>query len=259
MEIKAEKITPYGSDDPKSRQVEAMFDNIAPAYDFMNRAMTFGVDRSWRRKVVRAIAADLPATILDVATGTGDMALQLASAIPTAHITGVDLSEGMLTVGRRKVAEASLEERILLTRGDCLQLPFADASFDSVTVAFGVRNFEHLDRGYAEMARVLRAGGKLYIIELSTPRSPLVSPFYRLYTRWLIPAVGRFVSKDTRAYTYLPDSIAAMPQGDKMLALMTDAGLITPRLHSLTFGVCSIYTAVKPPIPASPSSNPPRQ
>ena len=156
MEIKAEKITPYGSNDPKSRQVEAMFDNIAPAYDFMNRAMTFGVDRSWRRKVVRAIAADSPAALLDVATGTGDMALQLARAIPGCRITGVDLSEGMLSVGRRKIQEAGLANRITLTKGDCLALPFPDDTFDAVTVAFGVRNFEHLDRGYAEMARVLR-------------------------------------------------------------------------------------------------------
>lgn len=246
MEIKAEKITPYGSNDPKSRQVEAMFDNIAPAYDFMNRAMTFGVDRSWRRKVVRAIAADSPAALLDVATGTGDMALQLTRAIPGCRITGVDLSEGMLSVGRRKIQEAGLADRIALTKGDCLALPFPDDTFDAVTVAFGVRNFEHLDRGYAEMARVLRPGGKLYVIELSTPTSPLIRPFYRLYTRWIIPAAGRLVSKDVSAYSYLPASIAAMPQGDRMLSLMTGAGLEAPALRPLTFGVCTIYTAVKP-------------
>lgn len=246
MEIKAEKITPYGGSDPKSRQVEAMFDNIAPAYDFMNRAMTFGVDRSWRKKVVRAIAADSPSDLLDVATGTGDMALQLARAIPGCAITGIDLSEGMLAVGRRKTAEAGLSGRVTLRQADCLALPFPDASFDAVTVAFGVRNFEHLDRGYAEMARVLRPGGKLYVIELSTPRSPLVRPFYNLYTRAIIPAVGRLISKDSRAYSYLPASIAAMPQGDRMLALMTGAGLSSPSLRPLTFGVCTIYTAVKP-------------
>ncbi len=246
MQIKAEKITPYGHDDPKGKQVEAMFDNIAPAYDFMNRAMTFGVDRGWRRKVVKAIAADSPATLLDVATGTGDMAIQLARAIPGCRITGIDLSEGMMAVGRKKVEDAGLTDRIAFRQADCLKLPFADNSFDAVTVAFGVRNFEHLDRGYAEMARVLRPGGKLYVIELSTPTNPVVKPFYKLYTRGIIPLVGRMVSKDRSAYSYLPASIAAMPQGGEMLALMTGAGLSGPSLRRLTFGVCTIYTAGKP-------------
>lgn len=247
LEIKAEKITPYGSDRPKGAQVEAMFDNIAPAYDFMNRAMTLGIDRSWRRKVVRAVAAMKPAAILDVATGTGDLALQLARACPSATVTGVDLSEGMLAVGRRKVADAGMADRIILSQADCLNLPFDDNSFDAVTVAFGVRNFEHLDRGYAEMARVLRPGGQLFVLELSVPPSPLVRPFYQLYTRGVIPILGRIVSSDRRAYTYLPQSIAAMPQGERMLSLMTSAGLSSPSLRRLTLGVATIYTAAKNP------------
>lgn len=246
MEIKAEKITPYGTDRPKGAQVEEMFDNIAPAYDFMNRAMTLGIDRSWRRKVVKAATDTSPRSILDVATGTGDLAIQLARAAGGASVTGIDLSEGMLAVGRRKVAEAGLDRRVTLIQGDCLALPFPDGAFDTVTVAFGVRNFEHLDRGYAEMARVLRPGGKLIVLELSVPTSPLVRPFYRLYTRGIIPMLGRMVSSDSRAYTYLPESIAAMPQGEKMLSLMREARLSSPSLRRLTFGVATIYTATKP-------------
>ena len=245
MEIKAEKITPYGSDRPKGAQVEEMFDNIAPAYDFMNRAMTLGIDRSWRRKVVKTAAAAAPRAILDVATGTGDLAIQLARAIPAATVTGIDLSEGMLAVGRRKVEEAGLSDRISLIQGDCLSLPFPDGSFDIVTAAFGVRNFEHLDKGYAEMARVLRPGGRLIVLELSVPSSPLVRPFYRLYTRGVIPMLGRLVSSDSRAYSYLPESIAAMPRGVKMLSLMEGAGLTDCALRPLTLGVSSIYTGLK--------------
>lgn len=245
MEIKAEKITPYGGKETKTRQVEAMFDNIAPAYDFMNRAMTLGIDRCWRRKVVRMAAAADPHEILDVATGTGDLAVALARRSPAARVTGIDLSEGMLAVGREKIAKAGLDDRITLMQADCLALPFPDNSFDVVTVAFGVRNFEHLDRGYAEMARVLRPGGCLIVLELSVPTSPLIRPLYRFYTRCIIPAVGRMVSSDTRAYSYLPESIAAMPQGEKMLSLMSDAGLSTPSLRRLTFGVSTIYTATK--------------
>lgn len=245
MEIKAEKVTPYGTKQSKGEQVEEMFDNIAPAYDFMNRAMTLGIDRNWRRKVVKAVAAAAPSAILDVATGTGDLAIQLAKANPQAKVTGIDLSEGMLEVGRRKVAEAGLTQQIALRQADCLALPFADGSFDIVTVAFGVRNFEHLDKGYAEMARVLRPGGKLMVLELSTPTSPIVKPFYKLYTRGVIPMVGRLISKDSRAYSYLPESIAAMPQGERMLQLMTEAGLCGCSLRSLTFGVSTIYTGIK--------------
>lgn len=245
MEIKAEKVTPYGTKQSKGEQVEEMFDNIAPAYDFMNRAMTLGIDRNWRRKVVKAVAAAAPSAILDVATGTGDLAIQLAKANQQAKVTGIDLSEGMLEVGRRKVAEAGLTQQIALRQADCLALPFADGSFDIVTVAFGVRNFEHLDKGYAEMARVLRPGGKLMVLELSTPTSPIVKPFYKLYTRGVIPMVGRLISKDSRAYSYLPESIAAMPQGERMLQLMTEAGLSGCSLRSLTFGVSTIYTGIK--------------
>lgn len=246
MEIKAEKIKPYDPSAPKTGQVERMFDSIAPSYDLMNRAMTMGIDHLWRAKAVRMVASGQPREILDVATGTGDLAIRLARAAREARVKGIDLSEGMLEIGRRKVADAGLADRVSFEKADCLALPYPDASFDAVTVAYGVRNFEHLDRGYAEMARVLRPGGTLCVIELSTPRGRLTRPLYDLYTLKVIPTLGRLVTSDKSAYTYLPASIAAMPQGEDMLRLMTGAGLAEPRLRRMTFGVCTIYTAVKP-------------
>lgn len=242
----AERINPYTGDSRhKTQQVEAMFDSIAPAYDFMNSAMSLGLHRRWLRKAIKAVQADAPAEILDVATGTADVAIALARHLPLAGITGIDLSEGMLEVGRRKVAKAGLTDRITLRQADCLHLPFDDNSFDAVTVAYGVRNFEHLLDGYREMARVLRKGGRLVVIELSTPTSPIVKPFYKFYTRCIIPIAGRIVSKDVRAYSYLPESIAAVAQGSAMTALMSQAGLTATTHRPLTLGVCTLYTAVK--------------
>lgn len=242
-----EKINPYSSDSrSKSEQIKTMFDNIAPAYDFMNRAMTFGIDRCWRRKAVDMLAKTSPREILDVATGTGDLAMLLARRIKESKVTGLDLSEGMIAVGRKKVGEAGLEERISLQCGDCLNMPFEENSFDAVTVAYGVRNFENLFQGYREMLRVLRPGGTINVIELSTPTSPIVKPLYKFYTRYIIPTVGRMVSKDVRAYAYLPESIAAVPQRQAMTSLMSEAGFINTSYRTLTFGTCCIYTATKP-------------
>lgn len=246
MEVKAEKINPYDDNRSKSEQVREMFDSIAPAYDFMNRAMTFGIDKLWRAKAVKMIRNHSPRQILDIATGTGDLAIKLARELPKVKIAGVDLSEGMIEIGRKKVAEAGLDERVEMMTGDCLSLPMADGSYDCVTVAYGVRNFERLLQGYREMLRVLRPGGMLCVIELSTPTSAIVKPLYKIYTRYIIPAVGRMVSKDVRAYSYLPESIAAVPQGDYMLAIMREAGFTDTRHRPLTFGTCTIYTASKP-------------
>lgn len=236
-----EKITPYGGDVPKEQQVEQMFDSIAPAYDFMNRAMTLGIDRLWRRKAVGMLRADKPEMVLDVATGTGDLAILLARKLPQARITGVDLSSGMIKVGQEKIAAKGLSNRICLQVGDCLSLPFDDGTFDCVTVAYGVRNFSDLEAGYREMHRVMRPGGKLCVIELSTPRNRIVKPLYNLYTKHIIPLVGRMVSKDTRAYSYLPESIAAVPQRESMCELMRRAGFKEAHFRSMTFGVCTIY------------------
>ncbi len=245
MEVKAEKINPYDDHRAKTEQVREMFDSIAPAYDFMNRAMTFGIDKCWRAKAVKMIKAHAPQKILDVATGTGDLAIKLARSLKPQKVTGIDLSEGMIAIGREKVAEAGLTDVIGLDSGDCLDLPFKDGVFDCVTVAYGVRNFEHLDQGYRQMHRVLKKGGMLCVIELSTPTSSIVKPLYRFYTRCIIPFVGRMVSKDVRAYSYLPESIAAVPQGDEMLRLMREAGFGDCRYRRLTFGTCTIYTAIK--------------
>ncbi len=243
--VGAECITPYGDSRHKTEQVREMFDSIAPAYDFMNRAMTMGIDKLWRRRAVKMIQSTSPLALLDVATGTGDLAIKLARTMPGCHVTGVDLSEGMLAVGRRKVAEAGLSGRIEFKQADCLALPFDDNTFDAVTVAYGVRNFERLADGYREMARVLKPGGMLCVIELSTPRGVIIGPMYRFYTRYVIPTVGKLVSKDVRAYSYLPESIAAVAQGDDMLKLMRDAGLRDTAFKPLTFGACTIYTARK--------------
>jgi len=243
----AEAITPYGDKRHKSEQVREMFDSIAPAYDFMNRAMTFGIDKLWRAKAVRMIKADNPRRILDVATGTGDLAIKMARTMPLVEVTGIDLSPGMVALGNEKVAKNGLIGRVKLEVGDSLAMPYADGDFDCVTVAYGVRNFEHLLQGYREMARVLCPGGMLVVIELSTPTSPVIKPLYRLYTRGIIPFIGRLISKDRRAYTYLPESIAAVPQGEAMLRLMGEAGLCDMRCIPLTFGTCTIYVARKAP------------
>lgn len=242
-----EKISPYDSEGDsraKGLQVRDMFDNIAPAYDFMNRAMTLGIDRWWRRHAVNLLRRWQPRYILDVATGTGDLALSMARHLDPVSIVGVDLSDGMLEKGRVKVAKAGLGDVISMRQADCLNLPFPDRGFDCVTAAFGVRNFEDLLGGYMEMYRVIKPGGVLMVIELSTPTSPAVRPLYDFYTNRLIPSVGRLVSKDSDAYTYLPQSIAAVPQGQEMAALMRSAGFSDVEIHPMTFGVCTIYLAL---------------
>lgn len=243
---KVEQVTPYGTHDmAKTEQVRQMFDSIAPAYDFMNRAMTLGIDIWWRRLAVKRLKCIHPAHILDVATGTGDFAIQLHQSLRPSHITGIDLSQGMLDEARRKVKQSGLDEVISFEQGDCLALPMADETFDAVTVAFGVRNFEHLQQGYCEMARVLKSGGMLCVLELSTPTNCIIRWFYDLYTMHIIPWIGSLKSGDKSAYRYLPTSIAAVPQGNDMLQLMQHAGLHDATFKRLTLGTCTIYTAFK--------------
>lgn len=250
MNQDVENIKPYaaeGDSRAKTEQVRDMFDSIAPAYDTMNRMMTMGVDRRWRRRCVRIVREAKPSTVLDLATGTGDMAVALATAMPQARITGADLSENMIEIGRKKVTERNLGDRVELLTADALALPFDDNTFDAVTIAFGVRNFEHLEAGYTEMCRVLRPGGLLVVLELTPPASKVVRPFYNFYTRCVIPGVGRLMSHDSRAYTYLPKSIAAVPARRAMLDIMEHTGLENTAFRSLTFGVATIYTATKKP------------
>ncbi|MCM1153299.1 MAG: bifunctional demethylmenaquinone methyltransferase/2-methoxy-6-polyprenyl-1,4-benzoquinol methylase UbiE [Muribaculum sp.] len=253
----AERIIPYGADGHKGEQVEKMFDSIAPAYDFMNTAMTFGLHKMWSRSALRQAFASVelnnPATsgrtleILDVATGTGDLVFKMAREHPSARIFGVDLSEGMLKVARAKyeAMDRSTRGSIRFEQGDCLNLPYADSSFDLITVAYGVRNFERLEEGLREMCRVLRPGGTICILELSRPVNPIARLGYDIYSRCLIPIVGRMVSGDSDAYSYLPKSIAAAPQRDDLTALMTRSGFGRATWRSLTFGAVCVYLGIR--------------
>lgn len=224
-----------------------MFDNIASAYDRMNALMTFGMHLHWRSyalKGLKAALGDCNAPLLDVATGTGDVAMHLRHLFPKAPITGIDLSEGMMAVARRKVRAANMEG-IEFLQADCLKLPFADNTFAAVTAAYGVRNFADLEVGYRQMLRVLRPGGRLCVIELCEPHNALMRLGYRLYARTLIPLAGRLISGDASAYTYLPQSVAACPQRKEMTALMTKAGFRYAACKVLFPGAVAIYTALK--------------
>lgn len=246
----AELVNPYDDRREKGEQVEQMFDSIAPAYDFMNTAMTFGLHKWWRSRALAEAArcAGTPVEILDIATGTGDLAFYMRRLFPEARITGIDLSAGMLAVASRKLASAPEADRAKMAfeQGDSLAMRFADDTFDLITVAYGVRNFSHLEQGLREMTRVLRPGGTLCVIELSEPANPVAHGLYRLYSRRVIPALGRIVSRDPRAYSYLPESIAAAPQRDAMTDVMARAGLCGCRWKSLTFGAVTYYIASKP-------------
>ena len=244
--LAVESVKPYDERHSKTGQVREMFDSIAPAYDFMNHAMTLGIDKWWRRKAVNALRHHAPVTVLDVATGTGDFALSIYRRLRPAAVTGIDLSQGMLAVARDKVKKAGMDSHITFEQADCLALPFDDASFDALTVAFGVRNFEHLQQGYEQMWRVLRPGGVLCVLELSTPRRQPVRWLYDLYTLHIIPWVGALKSHDKSAYRYLPLSIAASPQGEAMTTIMEAAGFIHCTFKRMTLGTCTLYLAEKP-------------
>lgn len=246
----AEKIMPYGDDSAKGGQVEQMFDSIAPAYDLMNSVMSLGMHTRWRNRALK-LAGELlghsPAEILDVATGTGDVAFALHRRFPEARIHGLDLSEGMLSIAREKLGSLPENERELITfvQGDSLAMEFPDNHFDLITVAYGVRNFENLRKGYAEMLRVLKRGGVLCVIELSQPTGWLPLAGYRIYTRGIIPVAGRMVSGDPRAYSYLHESIEAAPQRDAMTSIMKEAGFADCVWKSIFPGAVCIYLATK--------------
>lgn len=236
-------VTPYSSDGSKRQQVEHMFDAISPRYDLLNRLFSLGIDQGWRRKVIRAVG-ELPVEhLLDVATGTGDLAIMAASK--AKHVTGIDISEGMLKHGRTKVAQQGLAERIDLLQADSTALPFPDASFDAVTVAFGVRNFEDLAKGLREMVRVLKPGGRILVLEFSKPQRTPMKQLFRFYFHTIMPIVGRLVSKDSSAYTYLPKSVDAFPEGPRFLELLAQAGGTDAKATALTGGIATLYSARK--------------
>lgn len=229
----------------KKEQVAEMFDGIAGRYDFLNHLLSMGIDKGWRAKAIRTIAGISPKKILDVATGTGDLAIAAAKALPGASITGVDISEGMLAVGRKKVRTQQLDQSVLLETGDSEALPFADGAFDAITCAYGVRNFQDLEAGLRDMQRVLRPGGKIAILEFSHPKQFPVKQFYNFYFRYVLPTLGRMVSKHSRAYTYLPESVKAFPEGKVFCETLSRCGFAGANARPLTFGITTLYTATK--------------
>lgn len=241
-----EKVTPYkDSDRNKKQQVEAMFDTISGNYDGLNRVISLGIDQKWRRKVVKLVAAAKPQTVLDIATGTGDLALQFAEKIPNSKIVGLDLSEGMLSVARKKITGTPLSEKIEFIKGDSEALPFDDNSFDAITVSFGIRNFETLETGLAEILRVLKPGGRFVILETSVPTKFPFKQGYHLYSKGILPLVGRLFSKDKVAYKYLSESAAVFPHGERLNNILDKIGFKEVENKPQTFGVATIYTASK--------------
>lgn len=238
-------VVPYRDQrDSKKSQVAQMFNSIAHRYDFLNHFLSAGIDLYWRRRAVDELVAARPRQILDVATGTGDLAIAALRAQPE-HVTGVDISEGMLEIGRQKLVEKRLADRITLRTGDSEALEFADDAFDAITAAFGVRNFEHLERGLAEMYRCLRPGGKLVILEFSKPRAFPFKQFYAFYFRQILPLFGKLISQDRAAYSYLPESVQAFPDGEDFLRVLRQVGFSAPQWKPLTFGISSLYIATK--------------
>lgn len=238
-------MKPYDSDKTKKEEVREMFDRIAPTYDTLNHTLSMQIDKLWRRRVVRLVRRMAPRRILDLATGTGDLAIALARGIRAAHVRGVDLSPQMLEEARRKVAARGLDDRVVLDVGDAEAIEAADASVDVVTVAFGVRNFGDLEQGLREIVRVLRPGGRAVILEFSTPRNPLVRRLYGWYSHRVLPRVGGLVSRDRSAYEYLPASVDEFPDPETFLEILGRTGLRNGRARSLSFGIAQIYTAEK--------------
>lgn len=241
----ASKVTPYkDSDLNKKQQVTQMFDNISKEYDGLNRVISFGIDIKWRKKVVAIVANAEPETILDIATGTGDLAINLAKT-KAKRIVGLDISDGMLEVGRQKIAKKQLDNKIEMVIGDSEDLPFEDSSFDAITVAFGVRNFETLEKGLAEILRVLKPNGVFVILETSVPTKVPFKQGYTFYTKYILPAIGKAFSKDQSAYSYLCESASVFPYGEALNNILRKIGFINVEAKPQTFGVATIYTATK--------------
>lgn len=241
-----EKIMPYNGVEEKTPQVERMFNSIAHSYDRLNHLFSLDIDRRWRKQTITALEACAHDEILDIATGTGDFAILAARLLMPTHIIGADISEGMMDVARRKAQKAGLSDVISFQKEDCLNLSFEDNSFDAVTVAYGVRNFSNLDLGLKEMLRVLKPGGHVAILELSAPRRFPMKQLFWLYSHVVMQGVGALISKDKKAYQYLPASMEAFPQGEQMRAIMEKAGFADVRFRPFTFGLSTMYIAAKP-------------
>lgn len=229
----------------KKGQVEEMFDNISPKYDFLNHVLSLNIDKIWRRKTIKKLKSYQPATILDIATGTGDFAIA-ALKLGDVKVTGIDISEGMLNVGREKIKAKNLDDKIRFQKADSENLPFDDGAFDAAIVGFGVRNFENLEKGLFEIQRVLKPGGVFFVLEFSKPVSFPFKQIYMFYFTRILPLIGRMISKDSSAYTYLPESVNEFPDGDRFLTILADVGFVQNECYRQTFGIASIYKAHKP-------------
>lgn len=247
MSYTQEKIKPYGEEGSKREQVESMFDNIAHSYDLLNHTLSFGIDKLWRRSAINFLLHNRKSTdsILDIATGTGDFAILACNKLSPSKVVGIDISEGMMNVGREKVKALGLDGKIEFRKEDCVEMSFADNSFDAVISAFALRNFENLDGCLKEMYRVMNDGGHLSVVDLCTPVSFPMKQLFYVYSRIVMPLLGRLFSKDARAYDYLPETMAAVPQGERMRDIIAKAGFKDAQYKRLIFGMCILYTASK--------------
>ena len=242
----SEQITPYDNSElGKKKQVEQMFDNISEHYDGLNRVITFGIDQKWRKKVVKIVREANSNSILDIATGTGDLAIMFAEHTSAKKIVGLDISEGMLNVGRKKVRQNNLDNRVDLVVGDSENLPFKDNSFDAITVSFGIRNFETLEKGLSEILRVLKPNGKFVILETSVPTKFPYKQGYKIHCNLILPLIGKLFSKDKNAYSYLSESAANFPFGEDLNNILRKTGFIDVKDYPQTFGVSTIYVSSK--------------
>lgn len=237
------QIKPYNTQAGKKQEVEDMFDNIAPKYDLLNHVLSMKIDVLWRNTLVKWMNKDAPKEVLDVATGTGDLAIAVQKGTG-AQVTGLDLSQQMLNVGIEKIKKINLQDKITMQKGDAENLPFESNKFDAVSVAFGVRNFENLEKGLAELSRVVKENKSVYILEFSKVEG-LLGPLYMFYFKNILPMIGRLVSKDNRAYTYLPDSVNAFPFGEKMKSILLSTGFKKVEYKKLSLGIATIYKATK--------------
>jgi demethylmenaquinone methyltransferase/2-methoxy-6-polyprenyl-1,4-benzoquinol methylase len=239
------EVKPYGhSDKTKKEEVAEMFNNISKKYDFLNHFLSLGIDKIWRKKAVKSLSEVNPKRILDIATGTGDFAIATLKIQPT-EVIGVDISQGMIDVGIEKIKKMNLDNIITLQLGDSENLPFEDNYFDGLTVAFGVRNFENLEKGLAEMLRVIRVGGKVVILEFSKPKKFPVKQGYAVISKYIIPFFGKMISKDDKAYAYLPESIAAFPEGKEFTAILEKLGYKNVQSELVSGGIATIYSGIK--------------
>ena len=239
-------MKPYNQHQTKKEQVEQMFDNIAPTYDRLNHILSFNIEKLWRKRVVRLLSKSHPSRVMDMATGTGDLAIAMARRMKQLHILGVDLSEEMLAVARQKIEREGFSDRIKVRKGDAENITFVESeSMDAATVAFGVRNFENLEGGLTEIYRTLRKGGKLIVLEFSIPRNRLVRWVYAQYSHRLLPRIGAMLSKDRQAYDYLPDSVEEFPSPERFAQILRGVGFSDIKARSQSFGIAHIYEATK--------------